>query len=116
MTRVLATALALCVALLLSAVPSFAQSADGPVVQRITVEGTQRIEESTVLSYMVIREGQPYTQALVDQSLKTLFGEDQRSSAQPIVAPNQSPQALRELIVALGGELPVVTFVVLIHC
>jgi outer membrane protein insertion porin family len=73
MTRVLGTAFALCVALLLSAVPAFAQSADGPIVQRINVEGNQRIEESTVLSYMVVREGQPYTQALVDQSLKTLF-------------------------------------------
>jgi len=60
-------------ALILSVMPSFAQPADGPSVQRIQVEGNQRIEESTVLSYMVIREGQPYTQALVDQSLKTLF-------------------------------------------
>jgi len=73
MTRVLGTALTLCVALLLSVMPSYAQPADGPVVQRIDVEGNQRIEESTVLSYMVIREGQPFTQALVDQSLKTLF-------------------------------------------
>jgi outer membrane protein insertion porin family len=74
MTRVLGTVLTLCVALILSVVPSFAQPpADGPVVQRIDVQGNQRIEESTVLSYMVIREGQPLTQALVDQSLKTLF-------------------------------------------
>jgi outer membrane protein insertion porin family len=74
MTRVLGTVLTLCVALILSVMPSFAQPpADGPSVQRIQVEGNQRIEESTVLSYMVIREGQPFTQALVDQSLKTLF-------------------------------------------
>ncbi len=73
MTRVLGTAFALCVALLFSVTPSFAQQADGPIVQRIEVEGNQRIEESTVLSYMVVREGQPYSQALVDQSLKTLF-------------------------------------------
>ncbi|MBL8781972.1 MAG: outer membrane protein assembly factor BamA [Alphaproteobacteria bacterium] len=73
MKRVLGTVLTLCVALMLSVVPSFAQPADGPSVQRIQVEGNQRIEESTVLSYMVIREGQPFTQALVDQSLKTLF-------------------------------------------
>jgi outer membrane protein insertion porin family len=73
MTRVLGTAFALCLALLVSALPSYAQPADGPSVQRIDVQGNQRIEESTVLSYMVIREGQPYTQALVDQSLKTLF-------------------------------------------
>jgi len=65
--------LALCVALLLGVTSAFAAPADGPIVQRIDVEGNQRIEESTVLSYMVIREGQPYSQALVDQSLKTLF-------------------------------------------
>jgi len=65
--------LTLCVALLLSVTSAFAAPADGPIVQRIDVEGNQRIEESTVLSYMVVREGQPYSQALVDQSLKTLF-------------------------------------------
>lgn len=43
------------------------------MVQRIKVDGNQRIEETTVLSYMVLREGQPYSQAQVDQSLKTLY-------------------------------------------
>ena len=62
MTRVLGTALALCVALFFGVTPAFAQQADGPTVQRINVEGNQRIEESTVLSYMVLREGQAYSQ------------------------------------------------------
>ncbi len=72
MRRLLRTALTLFVAIMASVTVSFAQSSD-TVVQRIEVEGNQRIEETTVLSYMVIREGQPFTQALVDQSLKTLF-------------------------------------------
>jgi outer membrane protein insertion porin family len=53
---------------------AMAQSLVDPVVKRIVVEGNQRIEESTVVSYMVIKEGSAYTQAQVDQSLKTLFG------------------------------------------
>lgn len=74
MIRILGTALALCVAAFIGATAAFAQQADGPTVQRINVEGNQRIEESTVLSYMVLREGQAYSQQQVDQSLKTLYG------------------------------------------
>ena len=73
MTRVLGIVLALFATILLWVAPTFAQQADGPAVQRINVEGNQRIEESTVLSYMVLKEGQVYSQAQVDQSLKTLF-------------------------------------------
>lgn len=55
--------------------PAFAQGqATGTVVQRIAVEGNQRIEEATVLSYMVIRPGQAYNTQMVDLSLKTLYG------------------------------------------
>ena len=74
MTKVLGTALALCAAILFGATSALAQQADGPVVSRIDVQGNQRIEESTVLSYMVLREGQAYSQQQVDQSLKTLYG------------------------------------------
>lgn len=63
--------MALLVALFTAVAPVAAQ--DGPVVSRINVEGNQRIEESTVLSYMVIREGVAYSQQQVDQSLKTLY-------------------------------------------
>ncbi len=73
MKRVLGTALALLVALLFAVAPAVAEQADGPVVTRINVEGNQRIEESTVLSYMVVREGLAYSQQQVDQSLKTLY-------------------------------------------
>ncbi len=37
------------------------------------MRGTQRIEPATVLSYMSIRQGEPYDEQAVDRSLKTLF-------------------------------------------
>ncbi len=45
----------------------------GPPVQKITVQGTQRIEPATVLSYVTIRVGDPYDEQTVDRSLKSLF-------------------------------------------
>ena len=43
------------------------------VVQRIVVEGTQRIEPDSVLSYLLLRVGQQYDPAVADRSLKVLF-------------------------------------------
>jgi outer membrane protein insertion porin family len=43
------------------------------IIRRIIVQGTQRIEPDSVLSYMVLREGQPYDPAGADRSLKALF-------------------------------------------
>ena len=43
------------------------------VIQRIVVEGTQRIEADSVLSYLLLRQGQLYDPATADRSLKTLF-------------------------------------------
>ncbi len=45
----------------------------GAVIQHIVVRGTQRVEPSTVLSYMVTRVGEPYDEVQVDRSLKALF-------------------------------------------
>jgi outer membrane protein insertion porin family len=73
MKKILGWLLAVFVIVNLQGVTALAQEAGGPAVQRIVVEGNQRIEESTVVSYMVIKQGMPYTQAQVDQSLKTLF-------------------------------------------
>ncbi|HAH09163.1 MAG TPA: outer membrane protein assembly factor BamA [Alphaproteobacteria bacterium] len=58
----------------LSGSMAFAQAepARGPIAQRLSVEGNQRIEEATILSYMVVRVGQPYNPAMIDLSLKTL--------------------------------------------
>jgi outer membrane protein insertion porin family len=45
----------------------------GAIVRDIRVRGTQRIEPGTVLSYLSIRPGDPYDEANVDRSLKSLF-------------------------------------------
>lgn len=46
----------------------------GPVVERIAVEGAQRIERETVLSYIGIRPGDRVDARAVNDALKTLFG------------------------------------------
>ncbi|MEO0392548.1 MAG: outer membrane protein assembly factor BamA [Pseudomonadota bacterium] len=45
----------------------------GDQIQTIIVEGEQRIDESTVLSYMDLRAGDPFDRSLIDESLKSLF-------------------------------------------
>src|SRR4051812_48970266 len=52
--------------------PMPAPPGQGPI-QRIVVQGTQRIEPDSVLSYMLLREGQAYDPAVADRSLKALF-------------------------------------------
>ena len=44
----------------------------GPITA-IKVEGNQRIEESTIRSYMLVQPGDPYDPDRVDRSLKSLF-------------------------------------------
>lgn len=48
-------------------------SISGNVIQDIEVVGTQRIEPSTVISYLTIRPGDPFRQTELDASLKSLF-------------------------------------------
>jgi len=45
----------------------------GEPIEFIRVEGTQRVEEETVLAYMLVREGLTDEADLVDRSVKTLF-------------------------------------------
>lgn len=49
------------------------QQAEAAVVSRISVQGTTRIENSTVETYLTIRPGRPYGPSDVDESLKALF-------------------------------------------
>ena len=51
---------------------SAAQPAAGRIAD-IRVVGNQRIESSTILSYMLLRPGDPFDPSLMDRSLKTLF-------------------------------------------
>lgn len=76
---------AACAAAALPVLPALAQQANpappasptaampGPTIKRIVVQGAQRVEPATVLSYVSIREGEPYDEQSVDRSLKTLF-------------------------------------------
>lgn len=45
----------------------------GDVISRIVVENNQRIESRTVLSYLLVKPGDPYDADRVDLSLKALF-------------------------------------------
>ena len=51
-----------------------AQSSSAPIIQTITVEGTQRIDPETVRTYMTVAPGDPLDAAAVNESLKRLFG------------------------------------------
>ena len=48
-----------------------ANAADG--IHDIKVEGNQRIETATVLSYIDLQKGDPFNQALLDRALKNLY-------------------------------------------
>jgi outer membrane protein insertion porin family len=54
-------------------VPAVAFAQQGGVISDIRVEGTQRIEAGTVLSYMTVKQGDPFDPAQEDASLKNLF-------------------------------------------
>lgn len=59
----------------LASTPSRAASSEqGGMVRQIVVEGNQRIETGTILSYMLVKEGDAYDNRRVDRSLKALFG------------------------------------------
>src|SRR5687767_7610913 len=45
----------------------------GGTISDIRVEGTQRIEPTTVRSYIVVKPGDPFDPNRIDQSLKALF-------------------------------------------
>ena len=47
--------------------------ATGGTIQSIRVQGNARIETGTILSYLVVRAGEPFNQEELDRSLKTLY-------------------------------------------
>ena len=52
------------------------------VIRAISVEGAQRLEPETVLSYTQLRVGQPYSGAAADQALKDLYATELFSDVQ----------------------------------
>ena len=53
--------------------PVSAQDLSGGIVREIIIEGNQRIETGTVLSYMVVKQGDAFDERRIDRSLKSLF-------------------------------------------
>lgn len=47
--------------------------AQAAIIQNIEVRGAQRVDPGTVLSYMLIKEGDPFDPRRIDRSLKSLF-------------------------------------------
>src|SRR5512146_3216403 len=81
-TRARSAALATGLALLLGSTAfvapdlAAAQVQQGGLVQRIIVKGNERIEPSTVISYLPIQVGDTVDSAKADLALKTLFRTD----------------------------------------
>ncbi len=48
----------------------------GRIIKTLRVEGSQRIEPDTVLSYTKLREGQAYSNETLDQAIKDLYASD----------------------------------------
>lgn len=68
--RVMRAGLVLSLCLSISVIePAHAQD----VVREVVVEGAQRTETSTIQSYMLIQPGDPFDDARIDRSLKSLF-------------------------------------------
>jgi outer membrane protein insertion porin family len=53
--------------------PATPAQGQGDVIQAIRVEGNQRIEAGTILSYMLLAPGDRFDQTRMDDSLKTLY-------------------------------------------
>ena len=57
-------------------VPVSAPAPVGDTIRTVSIEGSQRLEPDTILSYIRLRPGQTYTQALGDQALKDLYATE----------------------------------------
>jgi outer membrane protein insertion porin family len=56
-----------------SDVPAAAPTQQGGTIAAINVSGNHRIETATVIAYMVVQQGDPFDQARIDESVKTLY-------------------------------------------
>ena len=115
-------AAALLTGTMLAGVPAAAQTAPPPkvvptvaapttpavqkIVKTLRVEGSQRVEPETVLSYTRLRVGQPYTNETLDQAIKDLLASD-------LLADVQIDGAVSGDIVIRIRENPVINRVVL---
>jgi outer membrane protein insertion porin family len=84
--------------------PRAQQAQTGAVIRRVLVEGNQRIEPSTITSYLLVRPGDPFDPERIDLSLKTLF-------ATGLFADVQIEQRESDLVVAVI-ENPIINRVI----
>ena len=56
--------------------PAAAPATGERIIRSLRVEGSQRIEAETALSYTKLRQGQAYTNETLDQAIKDLFASD----------------------------------------
>jgi len=78
MRRTIAIAFCLLGLFLTSGVASAAETTvllaqSEPTIERILIEGSKRVEPETVRSYLLVKEGDTFDSARMDQSLKSLF-------------------------------------------
>lgn len=59
-----------------TAAPAAVPAAAVKTINSLRVEGTQRIEPETALSYTKLRQGQAYTNEALDQAIKDLYASD----------------------------------------
>ena len=55
---------------------------EGGTIRSIRVVGNQRLEAQTILSYIKLRVGQPYSAAAADEALKELYATELLANAQ----------------------------------
>jgi outer membrane protein insertion porin family len=64
---------AACVLALSAGVPAYATSTDGDMIRDVRVEGNERVEGRTILSYLGLNLGSRFNQDDIDAGLKNLF-------------------------------------------
>ncbi len=68
-----ALVVALLVQVFVTPIPAATAQTRQDVIQAIQIDGTARIEQETVRSYLLLQVGDPFDRARMDQSLKALF-------------------------------------------
>jgi outer membrane protein insertion porin family len=51
-----------------------AANAERPLIRHIIIKGNQRVEDSTILTYLNLREGEAFSRYDIDTALKNLYG------------------------------------------
>ncbi len=55
---------------------TFIATAESALVKKVAIVGNQRIENQTIVSYLKLKEGEPFNDTLLDLSLKSLYATD----------------------------------------